>query len=110
MDFFHEDAEYLPVAGFREFQRAPLARRLRVGDFVEWSGVAKPDGSMAKSRGRGTIERIWSEEFGAVTEMDNWDLSDYVFTVATHGQPGWRAEVRTRNGFVRLVPRPGKIG
>ena len=97
-----------PDTGFRHFARAPLARRLRLDDYIEWTLHENGGGDLATTRRRGTIEKIrrcgGHEE---LEEMDSWNVQDFVFRVRDADR-NRRIELRTCNGAVRLAPRPDK--
>jgi molecular chaperone DnaK (HSP70) len=107
--YFDEDAEYLPIAGYKHFESTPLVRKLRVGDLVEWARDADAEGprrSIVRLRGvLRRIRHIGSGEY--VDEMRTWCLEDHVFDLveegktAIYGLPG-------RTGSLRLSPRPWK--
>lgn len=99
-DFFDCDVEYLPDARFPNFQHAPLARRLRKDDYIEWteqrSGELRPN--------RGMIQRITRRgEHEDLDEMTSWDLREFRFVVNT--KPGEVWEIQPDHGYVRLAPR-----
>ena len=50
LDFMYEDAEFMPDCGFRFFESAPLTRKLRVNDYVEWRRAEEQ-----VTRRRGTV-------------------------------------------------------
>jgi molecular chaperone DnaK (HSP70) len=102
-DFMYEDAEFLPDSGFRYFETAPLARRLRLGDYIEWR---RADGRT--TRRRGTITDIVRRSDGAsLEEMSSWDVTEFTFSVRDADRYGVLS-LRTTNGAVRLAPRPDK--
>ena len=100
-DFFHQDAEYVPTVRHDRFRHAPLVRRLRVGDSVEWSR-RMIGGELAHTRGLGRIERIRPiGEDEPVEEMTSWDVARFEFTIKTKlGE----LKLESRNGFLRLAP------
>lgn len=106
--FFDQDAEYLPIAGFKHFERAPLERRLRIDDIVEWTlQLDLRTKKWDKRRHRGEVLKIRRYQTGEyLEEMDCWDLSAFQFTVKDHKRPGLVHQVETRNGYIRLAPRP----
>lgn len=108
-EYFDEDAEYLPVLGYRHFECSPLVRPLRVGDLVEWA--RDKDGAGAGRdivRRRGELKRIRHIESGArVEQMDGLVLEAYVFDILEKGTATTH-RVQGRAGSLRLSPRPWK--
>jgi hypothetical protein len=105
--YFAEDADYHPINGYTKFESAPLVRRLRVGDLVEWCqdrDGSGPGRTLRRCRGEVIrIREIASGEF--VDEMASWEPAHYVFDLREKG----RAEtfrMQGRNGSLRLSPRP----
>ena len=98
-DFFRGDVEYLPDARFETFSHAPLARRLKVHDFVEWTTPAKNGGVR---RFRGTITRIVCGRRD-VNEMDSWDLRRFKLTIKAEG--AWTYQLTPSHGHIRLAPK-----
>ena len=109
VEFFEEDAEYLPDVGFRHFERVPLIRPLRVDDYVEWTLFRRSlIDDFEHTRRRGTITRIQRcEDREELQEMDSWDVRDFVFHIRDADRTR-SYELRTCNGAIRLAPRPDK--
>lgn len=105
--YFDDDAEYMPIVGYQHFESAPLVRKLRVGDLVEWAADSDDDGPGRRIvRRRGvlkSIRHIASGEF--VQQMESWCLEEYVFSVAEENKP-IVYPLRGRTGSLRLSPRP----
>jgi hypothetical protein len=102
-ELFEQDAEYVPLVGQEKFMHAPLVRRLRVDDYVEWSAVVSRNEGLKSSRGAGQITAIHKKGEGDVDEMDTWNVADFRFTVKTYKHT--TARVDTRNGCIRLAPQ-----
>jgi molecular chaperone DnaK (HSP70) len=99
--FFDCDVEYLPDTPFERFSHAPLARKLKEGDEVEWTRPM--NGGLA--RGRGEIWAILRDDGRdeRVPEMDSWELDQ--FRLFVRG-PGGSSQFIGRHGYVRLASRP----
>ena len=68
-DFFDCDVEYLPDTRFADFEHAPLVRRLRKDDYIEWTELR--NGKLRAHRG--TIERISHRgEHNDLDAMTSW--------------------------------------
>jgi actin-like ATPase involved in cell morphogenesis len=105
--FLEEDAEYLPANRHSDFVAAPLVRLLCVGDHVEWCRRIK-GGELVSSYGRGEIEqiRLIGGDVRSLPEMSGWDLGAHEFKVKTESKTGGTLTFQTRNGYMRLAPRP----
>jgi hypothetical protein len=107
--YFDADADYHPINGYRIFESAPLVRRLRVGDLVEWcrdSDGAGPGRRLTRCRGEVVaIREIASAKL--LDTMRSWVLEDYVFTLREKDS-GVTYTRQGRNGSLRLSPRPWK--
>ena len=98
-DFFDCDVEYLPDTRFADFEHAPLVRRLRKDDYIEWTELR--NGKLRAHRG--TIERISHRgEHNDLDAMTSWDLREFEFVVRDAAEV-WR--IRPDHGYVRLAPR-----
>jgi actin-like ATPase involved in cell morphogenesis len=101
VEFFNKDVEYLPDVRFDDFTHAPLCRRLKVDDVIEWTA---PDAKGRLLRRRGIIARVVRrDDYADIREMDSWDLRDFEFHVKSAGAVSYRA--RPPHGYVRLAPR-----
>jgi hypothetical protein len=93
--------EYLPDVRFAKFTHAPLSRRLKVDDRVEWT---VPSGKGGLRRRTGTIARVVRRDDHAdIGEMDSWDLRQFEFHVKAAGATTFR--VRADHGYIRLAPK-----
>jgi actin-like ATPase involved in cell morphogenesis len=100
-DFFEVDVEYLPDVRFANFTHAPLSRRLKVDDHVEWTSV---DDKGRVTRRRGIIARVVRrDDYADLREMTSWDLREFEFHIKTEGAATFR--VRTNHGYIRLAPK-----
>jgi hypothetical protein len=100
-DFFRVDVEYLPDARFEVFSHAPLARRLKVDDVVEWTLLSEKGNLL---RRRGTITRVVRrDDYTDIGEMDSWDLADFELHVKAAGARTYR--LRPSHGYIRLAPK-----
>jgi molecular chaperone DnaK (HSP70) len=99
--FFDCDVEYLPDTPFEGFIHAPLTRKLKEGDDIEWTRLI--DGRLV--RGRGEIWAIVRDDGTdeRVPEMDTWELDQ--FRLFVRGPDG-STQFIGRHGYVRLAPRP----
>lgn len=99
--FFDSDVEYLPDARFSSFEHAPLARRLRKDDYIEWT--EQRTGTLRANRG--VIQRIMRRgDHEDLNEMTSWDLREFRFIVST--TPAQVQTIEPDYGYVRLAPRP----
>lgn len=101
-DFFEEDGEYVPQVNSTKFQHAPLVRRLRVGDYVDLSGVVR-NGQLEPRSKSGYIRHIRRiGESESLAEMNDWNVEMFEFGIKTE-----RGEMRveTKNGCIRLSPK-----
>jgi hypothetical protein len=107
--YFSDDADYHPIHGYKSFESAPLVRRLRVGDLVEWCRDLDGAGPGRKlARCRGEVDRIRDIDSGEfVKEMASLDVADYVFTLREKGK-ATTFQMRSQSGSLRLSPRPWK--
>jgi hypothetical protein len=97
--FFSADVEYLPDVRFDDFTHAPLSRRLKVDDLVEWT-VLRENGRLL--RRRGTIARVLRrDDYANLGEMDSWDLRRFEFHIKTDAATRFR--VRPDHGYIRLA-------
>jgi hypothetical protein len=107
-EYFESDhVDYLPMTSYERFRLAPLTRKLRIGDYIEWTGVT-PDGA-EPSRRRGEIVAI--RKYGThlpLEEMGTLALRDYEFTV--RDGPASTVNVKHPHGYIRLAPRPPADG
>lgn len=102
-DFIEADAEYAPLVTSDQFEASPLVRKLRCGDYIEWSRLIVA-GKLTERSGRGRIEKIRPiGETEGVAEMTSWNTAIYEFTVKTGAGT---LKLESANGFVRLSPRP----
>jgi actin-like ATPase involved in cell morphogenesis len=100
-EFFNKDVEYLPDERFEKFTHAPLSRRLKVDDVIEWT-VSNDRGGLLRLRG--TIFRVVRrDDYADIGEMDSWDLREFEFHVKSPGAVSYR--VRPNHGYVRLAPK-----
>ena len=123
-EFFDNDLDYLPNIPFREFEHAPLSRKLKVDDLVEFT---LPTGNGGLERKRGSITRVVRRaDYSDAVEMDSWDLDEFEFHVETDNggrmrfrpQPRlhpFRTEAAVSRAFrhgqqVRLKAAPERIG
>lgn len=106
--FFREDAEYFPVKSYKGFECAPLVRRLRVNDLIEWTlEFHEGQREWKECKRRGVIAEI--RRYGEhLKEMDSWDVGSFQFRVKSYDHPGTIYRLETLNGRIRLAPRPGK--
>jgi hypothetical protein len=106
-DFFESDElDFLPGTRFEMFDQAPLTRRLRVGDPIEWTIPADGSGGGTLRRGRGAITSI--RRFGDAEKleaMESSDLADFEFGVRV-GPAETRYLNRQPHGHVRLAITP----
>lgn len=103
-DFFEEDGEYVPQVSPGKYQHAPLVRRLRVGDYVDLSGLVDTStGKLRSASKSGYVEKIRRiDEDDALEEMDTWNVEHFEFKIRTKlGE----MRVETRNGCIRLSPK-----
>jgi hypothetical protein len=99
-DFFDSDVEYLPDSRFDHFEHAPLCRRLKKDDYVEWTQLV--DGRLRRERG--VISRItYRGEHADLEEMHSWDLREYRFMINTGAAT--HPNVRPKHGYIRLATR-----
>ena len=103
-DFFEADAEYVPAVRPDRFEHAPLVRRLRVDDHVDWSAMRVTGGTLKQRSGSGVIERIRPKgTHDSVPEMTSWNVEDFEFSIKT-GLGTMKLE--SCNGCLRLTPKP----
>lgn len=99
--FFNADVEYLPDVRFAEFTHAPLSRRLKAGDVVEWTVLSLKGNLIRRS---GTIAHVLRRyDYEDVGEMDSWDLREFAFDVKAAGATTFR--LRPDHGYIRLAPK-----
>lgn len=101
IEFFENDVEYIPDCRFARFEHAPLCRRLKVEDYVEWTAASR--GGIVRRRGE--IQRILRRsDHESVTEMDDWDLRLFRFHVRSPDFVMYPLQVG--HGYIRLAPKP----
>jgi hypothetical protein len=99
--FFRADVEYLPDARFERFSHAPLARRLKVDDVVEWTLLSEKGNLL---RRRGTVTRVVRrDDYADIREMDSWDLDEFELHIKAAGARTYR--LRPSHGYIRLAPK-----